>query len=258
MQPILMAFNFEATLTQLTQGFGKTLLIFGLTLLFSMPLGLVVMFGRMSKWQPFKFLAKKHTASDGDNRQKNRSLLSKMICGLSRLKPIQFISNFYISVMRGTPLMLQLLVVFFAPYYVFHIQTSDGYRFWAVIIGFSINYAAYFAEIYRGGMEAIPKGQYEAAEVLGFSKKQTLFKIILPQVIKIVLPSITNEIITLVKDTSLAFSIAYVEMFVTAKQLVATQSTIAPLFVAGVFYYVMNLIVAFVMNRFEKKMNYYQ
>lgn len=258
MQPILMAFNFEATLTQLTQGFGKTLLIFALTLLFSMPLGLIVMFGRMSKWRPFKRLERLRPVPMTGKNKKGSYFLRTSLYWLSKLKPVQFITKFYISVMRGTPLMLQLLVVFFAPYYVFGLQNSDNYRFWAVIIGFSVNYAAYFAEIYRGGIEAIPKGQYEAAEVLGFSKTQTLFKIILPQVIKIVLPSITNEIITLVKDTSLAFSIAYAEMFVTAKQLVAGQATIAPLFVAGAFYYVMNLLVAFIMERFEKKMNYYK
>lgn len=258
MQPILLAFNFEATLRQLTQGFGKTLLIFALTLIFSMPLGLLVTFGRTSKWRPFKFLEKARPVPGTASAGKFSYAFKTLLYTISKFKPIQFVTKFYISVMRGTPLMLQLVVVFFAPYYVFHVQNSDGYRFWAVIIGFTINYAAYFAEIYRGGIEAIPKGQYEAAEVLGFTKKQTLFKIILPQMTKIILPSITNEVITLVKDTSLAFSIAYAEMFVTAKQLVASQSTIAPLFVAGAFYYIMNLVVAFVMERFEKKMNYYK
>ncbi len=254
-QPILLAFHFKATMVQLTEGFGNTLLIFALTLLFSMPLGLIVMFGRMSNWRPLKFLEK--TAQKKITAGKAQSP-SRFFIALSNIKPIAAITKFYISIMRGTPLMLQLLVVFFAPSLVFGVKNSNDYRFWAVIIGFCLNYAAYFAEIYRGGMEAIPKGQYEAAEVLGFSKSQTLFKIILPQVIKIILPSVTNEIITLVKDTSLAFSIAYAEMFVTAKQLVASQSTIAPLFVAGLFYYVMNLVVAFVMERIEKKMNYYK
>ena len=221
--PILLKFNFEATITQLSGGFLNTLKIFFLTIIFSMPLGLIVVFFRTSKF-----------------------------------KPLQILTKLYISIMRGTPLMLQLLVVFFAPSLLFGIQNSSSYRFWAVIIGFTVNYAAYFAEIYRGGIDAIPKGQYEAAEVLGFSKLQTFFKIVLPQVIKIILPSVTNEIITLVKDTSLAFSIAYTEMFVVAKQLVASQSTILPLFVAGIFYYIMNLIVAFVMERIEKKMNYYK
>lgn len=258
MQPILLAFNFEATMTQLTQGFGKTLLIFALTLIFSMPLGMLVMFGRTSKWRPLKFLEKQRPDPAVEEIGRLKRFFKTLLYWLSKIKPIQFVTKFYISIMRGTPLMLQLLVVFFAPSLIFGIQNSNNYRFWAVIIGFSVNYAAYFAEIYRGGIEAIPKGQYEAAEVLGFSKAQTLFKIILPQVVKIILPSITNEVITLVKDTSLAFSIAYAEMFVTAKQLVASQSTIAPLFVAGVFYYVMNLVVAFIMERFEKKMNYYK
>ncbi len=221
-QPYLLAFDLENTLVQLAGSFGNTVLIFVLTLIFSLPLGLLVSF-----------------------------------CRISKLKPLQLLTKLYISVMRGTPLMLQLVVVFFAPYYLFGIKLSGNYRFWAVIIGFSINYAAYFAEIYRGGIESIAKGQYEAANVLGLSKAQTFFRIIFPQVIKNILPAITNEVITLVKDTSLAFSIAYVEMFTTAKQLVAAQATIAPLFVAGAFYYVMNFVVAVVMERFEKKLSYY-
>jgi len=221
-QPIYLAFNLQASLQQLSASFGKTLMIFFLTIIFSLPLGLIVAFCRMSK-----------------------------------IKPLQLLTKLYISIMRGTPLMLQLVVVFFAPYYVFGIKLSNDYRFWAVIIGFSINYAAYFAEIYRGGIESMPRGQYEAADVLGFSKLQTFFRVIFPQVIKNILPAVTNEVITLVKDTSLAFSIAYIEMFTTAKQLVAAQSTIAPLFVAGAFYYVMNFAVAYVMERFEKKLSYY-
>jgi polar amino acid transport system permease protein/polar amino acid transport system substrate-binding protein len=221
-QPIYLTFNLQASLQQLSASFGKTLLIFFLTIIFSLPLGLIVAFCRMSK-----------------------------------IKPLQLLTKLYISIMRGTPLMLQLVVVFFAPYYVFGIKLSNDYRFWAVIIGFSINYAAYFAEIYRGGIESMPRGQYEAADVLGFSKLQTFFRVIFPQVIKNILPAVTNEVITLVKDTSLAFSIAYIEMFTTAKQLVAAQSTIAPLFVAGAFYYVMNFAVAYVMERFEKKLSYY-
>ena len=153
--------------------------------------------------------------------------------------------------------MLQLIVVFFAPYYVFGASLSPDYRMIAVIIAFSINYAAYFAEIYRGGIEAIPKGQYEAAQVLGYGKLETFFVIILPQVVKIVLPSITNEVITLVKDTSLSFVIAIPEMFTVAKQIAASDASIAALLVAGVFYYVFNVIVAFVMEYFEEKLAYY-
>ena len=154
--------------------------------------------------------------------------------------------------------MLQLLVVFFAPYYAFHIHTPYSYRFLAVIIGFSLNYAAYFAEIYRSGIESMPKGQYEAAEVLGYSKAQTFVRIILPQVIKRVLPSITNETITLVKDTSLAFTISIAEMFTVAKQIGAAQTSVVPLLAAGIFYYVFNLIVATVMEYIEKRLSYYR
>ena len=133
-----------------------------------------------------------------------------------------------------------------------------GYRFPAVIIAFVINYAAYFAEIYRSGIESMPKGQYEAAEVLGYSKAQTFVRIILPQVIKRVLPSITNETITLVKDTSLAFTISIAEMFTVAKQIGAAQTSVVPLLAAGIFYYVFNLIVATVMEYIEKRLSYYR
>lgn len=197
--------------------------IFLLTLLFSLPLGLIVAFGRMSK-----------------------------------VKIIRVITKVYISVMRGTPLMLQLLVVYFGPYYAFRIKISAGYRFTAVIIAFAINYAAYFAEIYRSGIESMPAGQYEAAKMLGYGKMQTFFRIIFPQVIKRILPSITNEIITLVKDTSLAFAIAQAEMFTVAKQIAAAQTTIMPLMTAGVFYYIFNLIVAVTMEKVEKAFGYYK
>lgn len=200
-----------------------TVEIFALTLLFSMPLGMIVALGRMSK---------------------NIILRTFM--------------KAYISIMRGTPLMLQILVVYFGPYYVFGLRMGAGYRFPAVIIAFVINYAAYFAEIYRAGMESIPLGQYEAAEVLGYSKIQTFFKIILPQVIKRVLPPVTNETITLVKDTSLAFTISLAEMFSVAEEISAAQANILPLMAAGVFYYVFNLLVATVMEKLEKKLAYYR
>lgn len=218
-----LAQNFIPMLTQLSQGFLMTVEIFVLTLVFSLPLGMILAFGRMSKvWV------------------------------------IRTLSKTYISIMRGTPLMLQILVVYFGPYYAFKISMGTGYRFPAVIIAFVLNYAAYFAEIYRAGIEAIPAGQYEAAEVLGYTKPQTFFKIILPQVIKRVLPPVTNETITLVKDTSLAFTIAIAEMFTTAKQIAAADTSIFPLLLAGVFYYVFNLIVAVVMERAEKKLGYYR
>ena len=204
------------------KGMGVTAEIFFLTLLFSLPLGLVVSFGRMSK--------------------------NPVIRGITK---------FYISVMRGTPLMLKLLVVYFAPYYLFGLNLR-GYRFPAIIIAFAVNYAAYFAEIYRGGIESMAVGQYEAAKVLGYSKAQTFFKIILPQVCKRIMPSVTNETITLVKDTSLAFVLAQAEMFTMAKQIAAKETSIMPLMIAGVFYYLFNLIVATVMERIEKSLNYYK
>lgn len=140
----------------------------------------------------------------------------------------------------------------------FRLKMGTGYRFPAVIIAFVINYAAYFAEIYRSGIESMPKGQYEAAEVLGYSKAQTFVRIILPQVIKRVLPSITNETITLVKDTSLAFTISIAEMFTVAKQIGAAQTSVVSLLAAGIFYYVFNLIVATVMEYIEKRLSYYR
>lgn len=208
---------------QLGKGILASMEIFFLTLLFSMPLGLLVACGR-----------------------------------LSNIAPLRWLIKFYISIARGTPLMLQLLVVFYGPYYVFHVNLPASYRFHAVIIGFTLNYAAYFAEIYRSGIQAVPRGQHEAAKMLGYSKLQTFIRIILPNMIKNVLPSITNEVITLVKDTSLAFAISFTEMFTLAKQVAASQATILPLFIAGVFYYVLNFIVAFVMDKIEKKMNYYK
>lgn len=211
----------ESMVSLLMEGMITSIEIFLLTLLFSLPLGLLIAFGRMSSFAPLRWLMK-----------------------------------IYISIMRGTPLMLQLIVVFFGPYYIFGATLSPDYRFIAVIIAFSINYAAYFAEIYRGGIEAIPKGQYEAAQVLGYGKIQTFFIIILPQVFRIILPSVTNEVITLVKDTSLSFVIAVPEMFTVAKQIAAADASIAALLVAGIFYYVFNVLVAFFMERLENRFNY--
>ena len=239
--------SFDVMLQQLTAGFGKTLVIFGLTLAFSLPLGLVVCLGRMSKWAPLRALA-------GDGSESR----SAAIRALAAFQPIQLIFKFFISILRGTPLMLQLLAVCYGPYYLFHAKLSATWTFTALILGFVINYSAYFAEIYRGGIESMPVGQYEAAEVLGYTKLQTFFKIILPQVIKRILPSVTNEVITLVKDTSMAFVLAYAEMFTLAKQIAAAKTTFAPLFVAGVFYFVFNAVVAYVMEFFEKKMSYYR
>ena len=215
----------QTMLSLLGEGFLTTLAIFFLTLIGSLPLGLVVYFGKKS-----------------------------------RLAPVRWLVNAYISVMRGTPLMLQLMVVYFGPNLLFGISLPSNWRFIAVILGFVINYAAYFAEIYRGGIESIPKGQYEAAEVLGYTKYQTFMKIILPQMIKRVMPSVTNEVITLVKDTSLAYVIGVVEMFTRAKQINSAPGGMGlwAFLAAGVIYYVFNFIVTVVMDQVEKKLSYYQ
>lgn len=215
--------SFSYICLELSKGLLSSLAIFVLTLVFSLPLGLLVAAGRLSK-----------------------------------IAPLRWLIQLYISIVRGTPLMLQLLVVFFGPHFLFHVNTPPGYRFYAVIIGFSINYAAYFAEIYRSGIQSIPKGQHEAAAILGYSGTQKFFRIIFPQMMKNVIPSITNEVITLVKDTSLAFAVSYTEMFTIAKQIAAAEATIMPLFVAGVFYYIFNFVVAFIMNRIEKKLAYFR
>ena len=215
--------SFSVMLSQLAKGMTVTTEIFFVTLIFSLPLGLLVCWGKMSK-----------------------------------IKIIRWIVSAYISIMRGTPLMLQLLVCFFGPYYIFNVHLSSEYRFIAVILAFSLNYAAYFAEIYRGGIESIAVGQYEAARVLGYSQGQTFFKIIMPQVVKRIIPAITNEVITLVKDTSLAFSLSVLEMFTIAKQISSAHTTMIPFVVAGVFYYIFNFVVAFGMGRLEKRLNYYR
>lgn len=234
----------ETIIAQLAGGLLKSILIFVLTLLGSLPLGLLVAFGRMSKWTPFA--------------QLNREGCGRFLKWLSLLKPIQLAVKFYISLMRGTPLMLQLMVVYFGPFYLFGISIGQNYRFYAVIIGFVLNYAAYFAEIYRSGIESMPVGQYEAAAVLGYSKTQTFAKIILPQVIKRILPSVTNEVITLVKDTSLAFAISYSEMFTLARKIASSQATLMPFVVAGIFYYVFNFFMAWVMERCENSLSYFK
>lgn len=209
-------------LGMLGTGFVVTLQIFFLTLVGSLPLGVFVALGRMSKF-----------------------------------KPLAWLMRFYISIMRGTPLMLQMFFIYFAPYYIFGIELSTDSKFNATIIAFIINYAAYFAEIYRSGIQSIPKGQLEAASVLGYSRGQTFMKIVLPQVIKRILPAMGNEIITLVKDTSLAFAIGVAEMFSTAKALVASQVSMLPFVFAAAFYWVFNFVVEIVLNRVEKKLNYY-
>ena len=206
----------------MSAGMLRTCGIFVLTLVGSLPLGMIV------------------------------ALLRK-----SRFGFIRVLIRIYIAVIRGTPLMLQLLVWYFGPYYLFG-WSIRGWRFPALILGFIVNYAAYFAEIYRGGIESIPAGQYEACQVLGYTKTQTFMRIILPQVVKRIMPSVTNEVITLVKDTSLAFTLAYQEVFSLAKQISASQTSFTPFVIAGVFYFVANYAVAFAMEGIEKLLDYYK
>ena len=209
-------------IVKMSEGLGKTCAIFFLTLIFSLPLGMIVALLRMSK-----------------------------------VTIVSAVTRFIITVLRGTPLMLQLLAVTYGPYYLFGAPVSRN-KLIPVVIAFAINYAAYFAEIYRGGIESIPVGQYEAAEVLGYTKVQTFMRIILPQVIKRIMPSITNEVVTLVKDTSMAFTVSYQEMFTIGKQIANSQTSFTPFLVAGVFYYIFNVIVDYVMGRVEKRLDYYK
>ena len=235
--------NLLEMMTQVWEGMGNSILIFVLTLVFSLPLGLLVAFGRMNRWAPLAAL---------------RCSKSPLWRRLSGFRPVQLLFKLFISVLRGTPLMLQLMVVYYGPYYIFRVPITLQYQFYAVIIAFAVNYAAYFAEIYRSGIESMPVGQYEAAEVLGYTKAQTFVHIILPQVFKRVMPSITNEVVTLVKDTSMAFTVSYQEMFTIGKQISNSESSFMPFLVAGVFYFVFNAVVDFVMGRVEKRMSYYK
>lgn len=206
--------------TSLTKTYGINCQIFFVTLLFALPLGLIISFGSMSKFKPLAYLVK-----------------------------------LFVWIIRGTPLMLQIIIIFYGPGLLW-----DGTllpRITATCVAFIINYACYFSEIYRGGIQSIPRGQYEAAEVLGYSRAQTFVRIVLPQVIKRILPSMGNEVITLVKDTSLAFAIGVAEMFSTAKALVASQVSMVPFAISAVFYWVFNFLVEIIIGRVEKKLDYY-
>ena len=214
--------NFANMIVDLLGGLAVSVEIFVATLVIALPLGFLIAFGRMSR----------------------NPLLAAVFRG-------------YISIVRGTPLMLQIMFIYFAPYMFFGLPLSNYPRILATILAFSLNYAAYFAEIYRGGILSIDRGQTEAATALGMSKGTCFFRIILPQVIKRVIPAVGNEVITLVKDTSLAFTIAVTEMFTIAKQLSSANTTMAPLVAAGVFYYLFNFIVAWSMERIEKRLSYY-
>ena len=215
--------SFADMILELLGGLLVSAEIFFFTLLLALPLGLVVALGRMSG--------------------------SRMVAQLFRL---------YISVVRGTPLMLQILFVYFSPYYIFGRSLANYPRLLATVIAFSLNYAAYFAEIYRGGILAVEAGQWEAAKALGMGRVRTFLRIVLPQMVKRVIPAVGNEVITLVKDTSLAFTIAVTEMFTLAKQLSSAHTTMVPLIAAGVFYYIFNFVVAWSMERIERRFDYYR
>ena len=233
--------NRDLTLTSLLSQMGGGLVVTGqvfiITLIGSLPLGVLIALGRMSKF-----------------------------------KPLAWLMRLYISFMRGTPLMLQLMAIYYIPYYIFGIKlnllnigpASFGplninipWVMTACCVGFILNYAAYFAEIYRGGIQSIPVGHYEAAEVLGYSKSQTFMKIVLPQVIKRILPAMGNEVITLVKDTSLCFVLALAEMFTIVKQIVAAQVSMVPFILAALVYWGFTLLAEFILGRIEKHYAYY-
>ena len=214
--------EFSVMMGILMEGFALTAEIFLITLVGSLPLGVVVALARMSKFKPLAWLA-----------------------------------QLYISILRGTPLMLQLMATMVAPYYLVGLNMGSDWKFWACAIGFILNYAAYFAEIYRSGIQSIPRGQYEAAEVLGYTKAQTFMKIVLPQVIKRILPAMGNEVITLVKDTSLAFVLGIMEMFSAAKALAASEVSMVPYAIAALIYWVFCLLIEFILNRVEKRLDYY-
>lgn len=206
----------------LVDGLGLSAWIFVVTLVGSLPLGIVV-----------------------------------ALCRMSSFKPLSLLAQFYISILRGTPLMLQLMAFMFGPYYLLGMNMGTDWKFGACAVGFILNYSAYFAEIYRSGIQSIPKGQYEAALVLGYSRSQTFFKIVLPQVIKRILPAMGNEIITLVKDTSLAFVLGMAEMFSVAKALAARNVSMIPYAIAALIYWVFCLFIEFILGRVEKKLAYY-
>lgn len=207
-------------LLQMLEGTVTSLQIFFLTLLFSLPLGFVVANGKMTS-----------------------------------IRPVRWITDLYIQIMRGTPLILQLIFFYFAPFYLLGLSYD---RFTACIVAFVVNYSAYFAEIYRTGLQAVPRGQWEAGKVLGFSRAYTFFHIILPQVVKTIMPSLGNEVITLVKDTALAQTIGVSELFRVAQTASSREFSTVPIFIAGLFYFVMNYIVSRLFALAEKKLDYYR
>lgn len=219
---LLNGMGFGTMMGLLGQGFLLSAEIFAVTLVGSLPLGVIV-----------------------------------ALCRMSKVKVISRIAQFYISILRGTPLMLQLMAIMFCPYYIFGLSIDSNWKFIACGIGFILNYSAYFAEIYRSGIQSIPPGQYEAAQVLGYTRWQTFMKIVFPQVLKRIMPAMGNEVITLVKDTSLAFVLGLMEMFNQAKAIAASQVSMIPYVVAALIYWGFSLLVEWLLRRAEAKMDYY-
>lgn len=213
--------DFLSITLDLLNGFLSTLQLFGLTLLFSLPLGLIICFGSMS-----------------------------------RFKPLRWLVRTFVWIIRGTPLLLQLIIVYYGPGLIFNAGLLP--RFSAALIAFIINYSCYFSEIYRGGIESIPKGQYEAGQVLGMTKAQIFFKVVLLQVIKVIVPPMSNEIITLVKDTSLARIIAVYEIIWTAQVYIKMEGLIWPLFYTGAFYLAFSGLLTLLFGFIEKKLSYFR
>lgn len=232
--------TFEVAFRSLTEGFGLNCIIFAVTLLTAIPLGLIIAFGSMSKWRPLRFL----------ERSKKR-----LLHAISKFAPIRWLTRTFVWIIRGTPLMLQIFVVLYAPGLLWDMPMRS--RMTAVLVAFGINYAAYFSEIYRGGIEAIPKGQYEACQVLGMTKSQTFFKVVLPQVVKRIIPPMGNEIITLVKDTSLARVVAVTEIIMCAERF-TKQGLIGPLFSTALYFLAFNGILTVLFGYIEKKLDYYR
>ena len=231
---------FEAAFRSLTEGFGQNCIIFAVTLIAAIPLGLVIAFGSMSKFRPFAFWG----------RSKNVILKA-----ISKFAPIRWLSRTFVWIIRGTPLMLQIFVVLYAPGLLWQMPMRD--RMLAVLIAFAINYAAYFSEIYRGGIESISKGQYEAGQVLGMTRRETFFKVVLLQVVKRIIPPMSNEIITLVKDTSLARVVTYYELIYFAQRYIKNAGLLWPLFYTAVYYLVFTALLTFLFGKLEKKLNYF-
>lgn len=232
--------TFETIFQSLTEGFGKNCMIFAVTLLAALPLGLIIAFGAMSKFRPLQFLARFNC---------------KVLKAIAKFAPIRWLTRTFVWIIRGTPLMLQIFVVLYAPGLLFDIPLRS--RELAVLLAFAINYAAYFSEIYRGGIEGISRGQYEACQVLGMTKGQTFSRVVLPQVVKRIIPPMGNEIITLVKDTSLARVVAVSEIIMSAERF-TKQGLIGPLFSTGIYFLLFNGILTLLFGFIEKKLNYYR